>query len=328
MTTTIRCPRVLGALILGVATIAALAAGPAAANDVVRFGKGHPTAFTFIPVDVGIAAGIFAKHGIDLKVYAFHGAGKFHQGFAAGSIDMGAASGPDMVFVAKGSPVKAVANMAGPPALIGIGVRYDSPIKTLADLKGKKIGVTTKGSLTWWLPRQVAKLQGWGADGVETVSLTSTPGMIAGLRTSQVDAISTGIDSIFVLESKKQGRLLFSFGDYIKDFMMHVIYASNDFIAKRPDDVSKVLAAWFETIRYMKGHKDEVVKIYNKVSKIPPAIGARTYDTVMPIFTTDGHFIDSQLKVLANSYVEMGQVKKEPDMRALLTEKFLPKAMN
>jgi NitT/TauT family transport system substrate-binding protein len=325
--TTMRA-QAIRATLLGAATLVAFTVAPATANDTVRFGKGHPTAFTFIPVDVGLEAGIFAKHGIDLRVFSFHGAGKFHQGFAAGSIDMGAASGPDMVFVAKGSPVKAVANMAGPPSLIGIGVAYDSPIKSVADLKGKKIGVTTKGSLTWWLPRQVAKLQGWGPDGVETVSLSSTPGMIAALRTGQVDAISTGIDSVFVLESKKQGRLLFSFGDVIKDFMMHVIYASNDFIAKRPDDVRKVLAAWFETIRYMQGHKDEVVKIYNKVSKIPPAIGARTYDAVMPIFTTDGHFVDSQLNVLANSYVEMGQVKTAPEMRALLTEEFLPKAMN
>ncbi len=329
MNRTIRRAQTFG-IVLAAVVAASVAATPrpASANDMVRFGKGHPTAFTFIPVDVGVHAGIFAKHGIDLKVFAFHGAGKFHQGFAAGSIDMGAASGPDMVFVAKGSPVKAVANTVGPPSLIGIGVRYDSPIKTIADLKGKKIGVTTHGSLTWWLPRHLAEKEGWGADGVQTVSLTSTPGMIAGLRTNQVDAISTGIDAMFVLESKKQGRLLLSFGDYVKDFMMHVMYASNDFIANHPDDVRKVVAAWFDTIRYMKTHKDDVLKVYQKVSKIPPEIGSRTYDTVMPAFTTDGHFVDSQLKVLAHSYVEMGEVKKEPDMRSLLTEKFLPSAMN
>jgi ABC-type nitrate/sulfonate/bicarbonate transport system substrate-binding protein len=320
----LRHGRIFATLIFAAATVAAIAARPATGNDVVRFGKGHPTAFTFVPVDVGVAAGTFAKHGIDMKVFSFHGAGKFHQGFAAGSIDMGAASGPDMVFVAKGSPVKAVFNEAGPPLNIGIGVAYDSPIKTVADLKGKSIGVTTKGSLTWWLPRHLAELQGWGADGVKTVSLTSTPGMIAGLRTKQVDAISTGIDSVFVLESKKQGRMLLSYGEYVKDFMVHVIYASNDFIAHHPDEVRKVLAGWVDTIKYMKGHKAEVVDIYYRVSKIPPEIGSRTYDTEMPIFNTDGHFIDSALQVLAKSYVEMGQVKKEPDMRALLTEKFLP----
>ncbi len=310
---------------LALALCAALAALPASANEVVRFGKGHPTAFTFIPVDVGVAAGTFAKHGIDLKVFAFHGAGKFHQGFAAGSIDMGAASGPDMVFVAKGSPVKAVFNEAGPPLNVGLGVAYDSPIKSFADLKGKKIGVTTKGSLTWFLPRHMAEMAGWGTDGIETVSLSSNQGEIAALRTKQVDAISISVDAMFALEEKKQGRLLLNYGDHVKDFMVHVIYASNAFIAKHPDQVRKVLAGWVDTIEYMKGHKAEVVEIYNKVSKIPEAIASRTYDTEMPIFNTDGHFVDSALKVLAKSYVETGQVEKEPDMRKLTDESFLPK---
>jgi NitT/TauT family transport system substrate-binding protein len=315
----------LAAVGFAAAMVLAIAGPSARANDVVRFGKGHPTAFAFIPVDVGVAAGIFARHGIDLQVSSFLGAGKFHQAFAAGAIDMGAASGPDMVFVAKGSPCKAVANMLGPPKEIAVGVPYNSPIKTLAELKGKKMGVTTTGSLTWWLPRHLSEIEGWGPDGIETVSLNSTPGEIAALRTNEVDAITDGIDSIFVLENKKEGRLLLNYGDYIKNYMMHVIYASNDFMAQHPDDVRKVLAAWFDTIEYMKTHKAEVLKVYEKVSKIPPDVGSRVYDVVMPTFTTDGHFIDSQLEALAKSYVEIGEVKTEPDMHELVTEKFLPK---
>ncbi len=314
-----------GAFMLGATALSLLSIAPATANDVVRFGKGHPTAFTFIPVDVGVEAGTFAKHGIDLQVFAFHGAGKFHQGFAAGSIDMGAASGPDMVFVAKGSPVKAVFNEAGPPLNVGLGVAYDSPIKSFSDLKGKKIGVTTKGSLTWWLPRHMAAMAGWGTDGVQTVSLSSNQGEIAALRTQQVDAISISVDAMFALEEKKQGRLLLNYGDHVKDFMVHVIYASKAYIAKHPENVRKVLAGWVDTIEYMKTHKDVVVKTYNRVSKIPPSIASRTYDTEMPIFNTDGHFVDSALKVLAASYVETGQMEKEPDMRKLIDESFLPK---
>ena len=308
---------------IAVAALVAFACALPASAETVRFGKGHPTAFTFIPVDVGVEAGTFKKNGIDLDVYSFEGATKIHQAFAAGSLDMGAASGPDMVFVAKGSPVKAVANMAGPPLLIGIGIRPDGEIKTLADLKGKKIAVTTLGSLTWWLPREVARLQGWGSDGIETVQVNSTPGMIAALKTKQVEGISTGVDSIYALEEKHEAKLLLNFGDYVKDFMMHVIYATDKFAAAHLDAVSKVLTGWFDTIDYMHSHKAETVKIYMRVSKLPESIANRTYDDVMPIFTRNGHFVESQLKVLAKSFVELKQLDAEPDMHKLLTEQYL-----
>jgi len=308
---------------IAVAALVALACALPASAETVRFGKGHPTAFTFVPVDVGVEAGTFKKNGIDLDVYSFEGATKIHQAFAAGSLDMGAASGPDMVFVAKGSPVKAVANMAGPPLLIGIGIRPDGEIKTLADLKGKKIAVTTLGSLTWWLPREVARMQGWGSDGIETVQVNSTPGMIAALKTKQVEGISTGVDSIYALEEKHEAKLLLNFGDYVKDFMMHVIYATDKFAAAHPDTVSKVLTGWFDTIDYMHSHKAETVKIYMRVSKLPESIANRTYDDVMPIFTRNGHFVESQLKVLAKSFVELKQLDAEPDMHKLLTEQYL-----
>jgi NitT/TauT family transport system substrate-binding protein len=203
-------------------------------------------------------------------------------------------------------------------------VAPDGPIKKLADLKGKKIAVTTLGSLTWWLPRELARLQGWGTDGIETVQVNSTPGMIAALKTRQVEAMSTGVDSIYALEEKNEAKLLLNFGDYVKDFMMHVIYATDKYIASHPDNVRKMLAAWFETIDYMHKHKAETVRMYVKVSKLPESIASRTYDDVMPIFTRDGHFVDSQLKVLAKSYVDLKQLDKEPDMRKLLTESFLP----
>jgi len=85
-----------------------------------------------------------------------------------------------------------------------------------------------------------------------------------------------------------------------------------------------VLAGWFDTIDYMQKHKAETVRTYMRVSKLPESIASRTFDDVMPIFTRDGHFVDSQLKVLARSYVDLKQLETEPDMRKLLTEQFLP----
>jgi ABC-type nitrate/sulfonate/bicarbonate transport system substrate-binding protein len=120
---------------------------PAAAQEKVRVGKAVPEAFSFVPLDVGIQKGFFKKRGLEVESIAFAGDAKMQQAAAADSLEFMLGSGPGMGFIAKGSPVKGIAAMAGPPLLLAIVVRPDGP-KTAADLKGKKISVSTPGSLT------------------------------------------------------------------------------------------------------------------------------------------------------------------------------------
>ena len=57
---------------------------------------------------------------------------------AADSIDIGLGSGPGLAFIAKGSPVKGIAAMAGPPLIFALVVRNDGSVKSVDDLKGKE----------------------------------------------------------------------------------------------------------------------------------------------------------------------------------------------
>src|SRR5438105_134505 len=95
--------------------VAAAFASAALAADKVRVGKAVPFAWTFTPIDVGIEVGTFARHGLDLTVTGFAGDARLQQGLVSDSIDFGLGSGPGMGFLAKGSPAKAVAAMAGSP---------------------------------------------------------------------------------------------------------------------------------------------------------------------------------------------------------------------
>ena len=122
-----------------VAILAVAVASTAAAADRVRVGKAVPFAWTFTPIDVGIAVGTFAKHGLELEVTGFAGDARLQQGLVSDSIDFGLGSGAGMGFLAKGVPAKAVAAMAGAPMNMSMVVSYDSPIKTLDDIKGKKV---------------------------------------------------------------------------------------------------------------------------------------------------------------------------------------------
>ena len=151
--------------------VAMTGADRAQALDKVHAGKAVAVAWSFIPLDVGVAEGIYAKYGLDVDITAFGGDAKLQQGLASGSTDFGLGSGPGMAFVAKGAPVIAVAAFATEPRNLSVIVGADSPIHKVADLKGKLIGVTTAGSLTDWLVHRLSATEGWGKDGVRTAAL-------------------------------------------------------------------------------------------------------------------------------------------------------------
>ncbi len=142
--------------LLAIASFVLAGARVAHANELVRVGKAQGIAWTFLPVDVGVAQGFFAKQGLDVEISSLGGDAKVQQALAAGSIEFGLGSGPGMAFAVKGAPAIAVAAFAGPPRNISAIVLADLPIKTVADLKGKLIAVSTVGSLSDWLAKQMA----------------------------------------------------------------------------------------------------------------------------------------------------------------------------
>src|SRR5262245_3962147 len=110
--------------------------GQASAQTKVRVGQPQAGTFQFVPLQVGIEAGIFRKHGIDLEVVSFGGGPRVQQAIAAGAIDIGIGSGPELALVAKGAPEIGVAAIADAPYSVLLAVLKDSPIKAAEDLKG------------------------------------------------------------------------------------------------------------------------------------------------------------------------------------------------
>jgi NitT/TauT family transport system substrate-binding protein len=85
------------------------------------------------------------------------------------------------------------------------------------------------------------------------------------------------------------------------------------------------LKGWFETIAFMRANKDKAVAVAADVQHVDPDIAAQSYDVMMRTLSNDGRFNDKALATMARSYVELGTVEKEPDMKTLYTEEFLPK---
>jgi NitT/TauT family transport system substrate-binding protein len=288
----------------------------------LRVGKAVPEAFSFTPLDVGLRKGFFKQNGLDVEGSAFAGDAKLQQAMASDSIDIALGSGPALAFIVKGSPIKGVAAMAGPPLLLAIVVRADGP-KSVAELKGKKISVSTAGGLTYWLVSETSRRQGWGPHGIDIQPMGAMAPQIGALKRGDIDGIVMDLSNAFALENSGDGRILVRFTD-LTDFIVHVIYASDKLIASRPDAIRGFLKGWFTTIAFMRANKAETVAIASGVIDKDAAVVSRTYDEVMPMYSDDGRFKSSALNVLARSFVELGTLPAEPDMSKLYTEAFLP----
>ena len=278
----------------GLPLVAALAvislAVPASAAEKLRVGKAVPFAWTFTPLDVGMQMGIFAKHGVEIEASAFGGDARMQQALTADSIDVGIGSGPGMAFMAKGVPAKAVAAMAGVPRNMAVMADYNKPIRTVDDLRGKKLGVTTVGSLTDWIGKRINAKKGWTTNGITVVPIGGMQPARAAVKTGQLDGYIGALESGYELEEHKEWRVITSATPFVEDFITHVFFVREEVIAKRPDAVRAYLRAWMETIAFMKANKDKTVEITSKVVNVSPSVISRAYDEQISIFSTDGVF--------------------------------------
>jgi NitT/TauT family transport system substrate-binding protein len=318
-------PRILRAVSSAAAAILALAlVAPASAAEKLRVGKAVAFAWTFTPLDVGIQMGIFAKHGIEVEASAFNGDAKLQQGLTSDSVDIGIGSGPGMAFMVKGVPAKAVGVMAGVPRNMAVMVGYDSPIKTVDDLKGKKLGVTTVGSLTDWIGKRIGTQKGWGPAGITTVPVGGMPPARAAIKTNQIDGYIGALEVGISLEEAKEWRVITSATPFVDHFITHVFFVREDVIAKRPLAVKAFLQGWQDTIAFMKANKVKTVEITSKVIQVAPSVIDRAYDQQIGIFSDDLSFDPRAVAVLKQSFIEMGLLKDIPEDKAMFTTQFLP----
>jgi NitT/TauT family transport system substrate-binding protein len=295
------------------------------AQTTLRLGKAQANQFAFIPADVGVGAGIFKKHGIDLDISAFGGDAKMVQALTAGAIDIALGGSPSFSAIVKGAPMKAVAVFSGAPNIIMLTVLKDGPLKTVDDLKGRAVSVSGNGSLTFWLTQQLSRRLGWGDDGIKITPLGASEAQIAALMTHQIDGTTTDSVTVEKFVESGNGRILVKFGDYFPDFVSSCIYATSNLVEGNPDALRAFLAGWFETIAYMRDHKQAIIDITVKQIGLSAGVASAIYDDTMPTMSLDGHFNPKALDVLANSFVDTKLLPSKPDMSQLFTEAYLPK---
>ena len=307
---------------------AALRIPSARAAETLRVGKSVVENIGFLPLDIGIQNGIFDKQGLTIEAINFGGAARLHQATIANDVDIGLSAGPEMAFVAKGAPEIAVGAIAESPMFMAYCVGANSTAQGIDDLKGKRIAITSTGSLTEWLVDELNRFKGWTAEGDRAVKVTiggETTSAIAAIKTNQVDATISSLQVGYLFEEQKVGRPLFDCSQYVKALEFNTIFASNPLVHDNPDTLRRFLQGWYEAVAFMKAHKDETVRIGAKVMNDPPPVVARTYDSLMARFSTDGKFNPAAIETLRASFVALKTLNGPVDMTKLYTEQFLPK---
>jgi NitT/TauT family transport system substrate-binding protein len=307
-----------------VALSAMLASDAALALDTVRLGKAVPNSFAFGATEVGIEARIFEQEGIEVEVTSFRGDAQLQQALAAGSLDVALGSGPGLGFRAKGAPAIGVAAMFGPPVNLALVLPFDTPIKTVADLKGKRIGVTTLGSLTDWLVRELSRQQGWGSDGIKILALGQMQARLAAIQRGELDGMVIETATGYELEEVGKARNFLQFGDIAKDFYTHVIFATDDMIEKRAELLRRFLRGWFRTVAFMRANRDFVVASESRTIEVKPAIAARIYDAQIGGFSADGAWSPVAIEVIRHSLKELGILSTVPDAKTIYNDQFVP----
>ena len=307
--------------------LAVLRAAPARAATKLRVGKAVAENWGNVPLDIGMQFGIFEKHGIEVEELIFAGGAKLAQAVTAGEVDIALSGGPDMVYLAKGAPEIAVATIADTAAFMGISVGSKSTARGIDDLKGKKIGVTSQGSTTYWLVYQLNRAKGWtGDDAAKPIVIGGSPAAgFAGLKTGDIDADVGGTSTGYQLEERGDGRLLVDCSEYVPPIALYLIFASTSLTKQNPEAVRGFLKGWYDSIAFMKSHKAESVPIAAKVMGYTPGVAVRMYDTLMTKFSTDGKFNPQAFETLRESFIDMKTLDPNSvDMSKFYTTEFLP----
>jgi ABC-type nitrate/sulfonate/bicarbonate transport system substrate-binding protein len=298
-------------------------AAPALALDKLRVGKSGPPMILTL-VELGTEAGIWKDLGLEVEGIMFGGEAPTIQALTSDSIDLGFGSGPGLAYPVKGVPATAIAAVSGAPYNLVLSVRTDTKIRSLDDLKGRTIGVTSSGSLTDWMVHEISRQRGWGPDGIKTFPSGASRTSLAALKAGEIDGVVMGAATAFDAQINGASKVFASLGDGVKDFHSNVLFARNKLIAEKPALVQKFVDGWFRTVTYARANPQVTIRVGAKTLGISEEAARQAYDDEITRMLRDtGRFEPAAVEVIRRTLVEIGTLEKVPPGNQLYDERFL-----
>ncbi len=226
----------------------------------IKLGVGGAPALYYLPLALTDKLGYFKEQGLNVEINDFKGGSQSLTALVGGSADVvTGAYEHTLRMQVKGQDILAVIELGRYPG-IALAVKKDraDKIKSAADLKGAKIGVTAPGSSTNMLVWYLMAKSGLKPDDASYVGVGAGAGAIAAIQKGEIDAISNVDPVIARLESSKdvvviaETRTTEGTTKVLGGPMSAaVLYMKRDFLSKNPNTVQALVNAFYKTLKWM-----------------------------------------------------------------------------
>ena len=253
----------------GLTTLVAIAiAAPfAAAQDKLRMGLSSVSGL-HSAVWVAETKGFFRKHGIDIEVIVTG------QGGTAG---ISALIANDVQVVNSAGDVLVAASLRGGDTVMvasvvnkGLQRLITKPdIKTPADLRGKRVGVTRIGAVSHSVLQMMLQRWKMTVNDVQVMQLGSSPAMLASLDKGGIEGAVVTIPSMFVAEDRGY-RVLLDMADTDIYYLHTMVATTRQYIKSNRDKVLRFLRGYVEGIAFVKHNKKDSLDIVKKKLRLGP----------------------------------------------------------
>lgn len=281
----------------------------------VHIAVGGKSAFYYLPLTIAEQLGYFKAEGLELEISDFAGGSRALQAVVGGSADVVSGAYEHTINLQTKNQMFQAFVMQGraPQISFGVSTKAMPSYKNLADLNGKKIGVSAPGSSTNMVANLVLSRAGIKSSDVAFVGVGTAAGALAALRSGQIDAICNTDPVMTMLEQKGEVKIISDtrtlkgtvdvFGGPMP---AGCLYAPLDFVQKNPNTCQALTNAivhglkWLQTAgpsdiiktvpeAYLLGDRALYLASFNKVRE------AISLDGVIP---EDG--VKTALKALAS----------------------------
>jgi len=284
-----------------------------------------------MPFGVAMAKGYFKEEGLNITglISSAGGGTTLRNMLAGGGSPYGEVNPVAVVSaVLAGADLKIVSDNVLTVAEFVWAVKPDSPIKTLKDLKGKKIGYTNPRSTSQALDNLLLEQAGYKQGDVELVKTGGFGEGVAALEAGQVDMVP--ITEPLWSKYKDKFRAVVRAADVLPPLDNVVGVTTVEMAEKKGDFIRAVIRARRKAVAFMRDHPDEAADIVAKQYNIDKdvaksAILNLTNSTTQGVpYWGEGDIHLSGLKRMIEAQKKVGAINGDVDYDKLIDTRFLP----